>query len=116
MDFKAYLLAIPVSERAAFAARCGTTYGHLRNVAYGKSCAESLALAIERETGGAVPLEGLRPDMATALREAGYRRETPPPHSYPSPLVSRTGQGATAAPAPSAESGQTAAARLREVA
>lgn len=47
-----------------FAARCGTSIGHLTNVAYGyRSCAESLAIAIERETGGAVTVEELRPDI-----------------------------------------------------
>lgn len=55
-------------ERAKFAARCGTTLGHLTNVAYGyRSCAEALAIAIERETKGVVTVEELRPDVDWAV-------------------------------------------------
>lgn len=63
MDLKTYLMAMAMPERERFAARCGTTYGHLRNVAYGKSCAESLAINIDRESGGVVRCEALRPDV-----------------------------------------------------
>lgn len=64
MDLKTYLLSIPMPERARLARACGTSYAHLRNVAYGsKRCAESLAINIDRETDGAVRCEGLRPDV-----------------------------------------------------
>lgn len=65
MDLKTYIYAIDdMSEREAFAVRCGTTYGHLRNVAYGqKPCREALAINIERESGGKVRCEDLRPDV-----------------------------------------------------
>lgn len=63
MDLKTYWLALPVSERAAFATSCGTSLSHLKNVAYGKLCGEALAIAIDRESGGVVRCESLRPDV-----------------------------------------------------
>lgn len=64
MDLKTYLFALPMECRIQFADRCGTTYAHLRNVAYGqKPCRESLAINVERESGGAVRCEDLRPDV-----------------------------------------------------
>ena len=68
MTLKDYLHSIPPEDRAAFANRCGTTEGHLRNVAYGyRSCAESLAIAIERESDAAIRVEQLRPDVDWAV-------------------------------------------------
>lgn len=76
MNLKKYLFSMQVSEREQFAVRCGSTYGHLRNVAYGhKPCSAELAMEIERESGAAVRCEILCPgaDWATvrnAPREA----------------------------------------------
>jgi DNA-binding transcriptional regulator YdaS (Cro superfamily) len=64
MELKTYLKNLTDSQRQKFADRCETSVGHLRNVAYDcKSCAEKLAIAIERETDGAVRCEDLRPDV-----------------------------------------------------
>lgn len=60
--FKSYWDDLTVDARHDLADRCSTTYNQLRNVAYGKKCGESLAIAIDRETGGAVRCESLRPD------------------------------------------------------
>ena len=50
-------------ERTAFAARCGTTFGHMRNVVWsGKACGPLLAIAIERESGKRVMRWTLRDD------------------------------------------------------
>lgn len=50
--------------RENFAKRCGTTANHLRNVAYElKPCGEALCINIERESGGVVRCETLRPDV-----------------------------------------------------
>lgn len=49
-------------EVDSFAARCGTTGGHLRNVMYGKTCAPALATALEDFSGGRVTRRGMRPD------------------------------------------------------
>lgn len=64
MDLKTYLETLSMKEREEFAERCESTAGHLKNVSYGyRSCAESLAIAIERESGRKVRCEILRPDV-----------------------------------------------------
>lgn len=51
------------AARADFARRCDTTYFHLRNIVYyGKPCGVVLAVSIERESGGAVTRQELRPN------------------------------------------------------
>lgn len=63
MNLKTFLKNLPVAERESFASRCNTSYGHLRNVGYGqKTCAEILAVAIERESNGEVTRRESRPD------------------------------------------------------
>lgn len=62
--FKSYFLSLSVEDRNLLAGRCETTRKHMTNVAYGyKTCAESLAINIERESRGAVRCEDLRPDV-----------------------------------------------------
>lgn len=64
MDLKTYLEGLSSDERTALAAACDSTVGHIRNVSYGyRSCAEKLAIAIERESAGEVRCEDLRPDV-----------------------------------------------------
>lgn len=64
MDLKAYLEGLSSEEREAFASACDSTVGHIKNVSYGyRTCAEKLAIAIERESGGKVRCELLRPDV-----------------------------------------------------
>jgi len=68
MDLKTYLSALSTEEREALAKACGTTPGHLRNVSYGdRTCAEKLAIELERETGGRLRCEDLRPDVDWAV-------------------------------------------------
>jgi DNA-binding transcriptional regulator YdaS (Cro superfamily) len=62
MDLKSYLSPLSADQREAFAKRCGTTRGHLQNVAYGKTCAPALATAIELNSGGKVKRKDLRDD------------------------------------------------------
>ncbi len=61
MDFKKYFYGLSADEREAFAIACKTSVGHLRNVAYGKTCRERLAIDIERESKGQVTIESLCP-------------------------------------------------------
>ena len=63
MKLRDYLAQMPVSERKEFAIRCRTSLRHLQNVAYGKTCGESLAINVERESDGAVRCEELRSDV-----------------------------------------------------
>lgn len=72
MDLKTYLNTLEISARADFAARCGTSVGHLRNIGYGKICGEKLAVDIERESGRRVVCETLRPDV-----DWQFLRQTP---------------------------------------
>ncbi|VVE47327.1 hypothetical protein PCO31111_04509 [Pandoraea communis] len=62
-NLKVFLSPMPKAQREDFARRCGTTYAFLRNVMYGQRVAgEKLAVAIERESCGAVTRRHLRKD------------------------------------------------------
>ena len=63
MEFKTFWNSLDSNARQTFALACGTSAGHLRNVAYGKTCGESLAINIERESLRVVTCEDLRPDV-----------------------------------------------------
>jgi DNA-binding transcriptional regulator YdaS (Cro superfamily) len=57
-----YITSLAIKERDAFAKRCGTSLGFLKLLAYGrKPCSPELAVAIDRETSGAVSFEELCP-------------------------------------------------------
>jgi hypothetical protein len=62
MDLKTFLSPMTQAERDAFARKCGTTRGHLQNVAYGKKCGEKLAVAIEINSERTVTRPDLRPE------------------------------------------------------
>lgn len=79
MKLRTYFIGLTTQERVEFAKRCGTSVQHIKNIAYGNGtppCGESLAINIERESGGAVRCETLRPDVdweylrGTALQAA----------------------------------------------
>lgn len=64
MKFRTYLMAMTPPDRSAFAKGVGASVGHLQNVAYGyKPAVAELAIAIERESGGAVRFEDICPDI-----------------------------------------------------
>lgn len=80
--FKEFLFGIPMVEREAFASRCGTSRAHLTNIAYGqKSCGESLAINIERESHGVVRCEDMRPDVDWAYLRGTKNRVGGTSHS-----------------------------------
>lgn len=64
-----------------FARRCETTPGQLKQVAYGNRRANaSLAIALDRETDGAIRCEETRPDIDWAyLRNSAAGAEVPLP-------------------------------------
>ncbi len=70
-----YLKPLPPAEREAFALRCETTIGHLRNVMYeDKPCGPALAVLIERHSAGKVTRQELRPsDWAAFWPELAQR-------------------------------------------
>lgn len=61
---RTYLNSLRPVEQADFCARCNTSVGYLRKaISVGQKIGESIAIAIERESGGAVRCEDLRPDV-----------------------------------------------------
>lgn len=76
MTFKDYFMGMSVPERHQFAIRCDTSRQHLTNVAFGRKPGESLCINIERESGGFVRCESLRPDVDWAyLRQSCKTRK-----------------------------------------
>lgn len=64
MPFKDYFKGLGAEGQNDLAARCKTSAGYLKLVAYGhKTIGEGLAVEVERETGGAIRCEDLRPDV-----------------------------------------------------
>jgi DNA-binding transcriptional regulator YdaS (Cro superfamily) len=64
MKLKTYLDKLSTAEREDFAKRCGTSFKHIQNIGYGyKTAGEDLAINIDRESGGKVRCETLRPDV-----------------------------------------------------
>lgn len=71
---RAYLMSLPLPVRTAFAVRCGTTLGYLRKAIHvGNKLGGDLAVAIDRESGGAVRCEVLRPDIDWTYVRTGVR-------------------------------------------
>jgi len=82
---RSYLKTLTPSEQSRFAKRCRTSVGYIRKVLSmedaGKRFGESLVIAFERESDGAVPCERMRPDvdwaylrgsaLSTTKRKAG---------------------------------------------
>lgn len=61
-ELKRYLRGLADDDaRKAFAARCGTSLGHMRNVIYGKTCSPELAAAIDTHSGAQVRRWHMRP-------------------------------------------------------
>jgi DNA-binding transcriptional regulator YdaS (Cro superfamily) len=67
-----YLNSLDPEDQESYAKRCETTVGYLRKAISAKQrIAESTAILLERESGGAVPVESIRPDV-----DWGYLRGT----------------------------------------
>lgn len=77
MQLKTFLLSMPVKARHEFAARCGTSYQQLLNIAYnGRACAAKLAVSIMRESDGRVLCDPLHPQVDwDYVRSAKARRQ-----------------------------------------
>ncbi|MXN29993.1 Cro/Cl family transcriptional regulator [Delftia sp. CH05] len=75
-----YLNSLPKAARQAFVARCNTSEGYLRKAASkGQRIGERLCIAIDRESGGVVRCEDIRPEVDWA-----YLRRTACPGSLTS--------------------------------
>lgn len=59
-----YVNSLTPAERDSYARRCGTSVGYLRKaVSVGQRFDARLCIALDRESGGRVPCEALRPDV-----------------------------------------------------
>lgn len=78
MTLREYIKGMTPADLESFANSCGTTAGQMKQVAYNRArrSGESLAISIERESGGRVTCEELRPDVDWA-----YIRGTQKPFS-----------------------------------
>lgn len=64
MSLHAYIEILDKTKLDDLAARCDTTAGQLKQIAYGNRRASVvLAVSLERETQGTVTCEQLRPDV-----------------------------------------------------
>ncbi|WP_312800009.1 YdaS family helix-turn-helix protein [Pseudomonas sp.] len=74
MNLHEYIKPLAKADLDDLAARCGTSAGQLKQIAYGNRRPNaSLAINIERETKASVTCEELRPDIDWA-----YLRNTQP--------------------------------------
>lgn len=63
-ELRTYLKSLSPAEQERFAKRCGTTLGYLRKSLSTKPrLGEVIVIALERESGGKVTCEGIRPDV-----------------------------------------------------
>ena len=64
MNLLTYIKGLDKPSLDGLAARCKTSVGQIKQVAYGnRRAGAGLAVCIERETEGAVTCESLRPDI-----------------------------------------------------
>ena len=76
---RTYLNSLAKEPRAAFARACGTSEGYLRKaISVRQQLGADLCIAIERESGGAVPCESMRPDVDWAYIRSSVRTESKP--------------------------------------
>lgn len=61
---RTYLNSLDRAAQDAYAERCGTTVGYLRKaISRKEKIAESTTIALDRESGGEVSVEDIRPDV-----------------------------------------------------
>ncbi|AMO78043.1 transcriptional regulator [Pseudomonas citronellolis] len=64
MDLLEYMKPLSREELEEFAARCKTSAGQIKQIAYGhRRASAALAIDIDRETKGIVSCDQLRPDI-----------------------------------------------------
>ena len=63
-SLRSFLNSLSTDDQRAFAERCNTSVGYLRKcLSTGQNIGEATVIAIERESGGVVRCEQLRPDV-----------------------------------------------------
>lgn len=83
-NLQSYLNGLPTEEQIAYAGRCKTTVGYLRKaISKGQRLGEGLVINLERESGGKVRCEDLRPDVDWAYLTQRPQAATPTNTSTP---------------------------------
>lgn len=83
-NLQSYLNGLPTDEQIAYAGRCKTTVGYLRKaISKGQRLGEGLVINLERESGGKVRCEELRPDVDWAYLTQRLQAATPTSTSTP---------------------------------
>jgi DNA-binding transcriptional regulator YdaS (Cro superfamily) len=63
-ELRQYLNSLRPPDQESFASRCDTSLGYLRKaISKGQELGTELVISIERESGGVVRCEHLRPDI-----------------------------------------------------
>lgn len=74
---RSFLNSMSMRDQEAFARKCGSSRGHLRNIVNGTAtCAPELAINIEREAGEldiAIPVEELSPNVDWAYIRSSHK-------------------------------------------
>jgi DNA-binding transcriptional regulator YdaS (Cro superfamily) len=73
-ELRAFLNSMSTDQQFAFARRCNTTIGYLRKCLSVGTIGYELAVTIDRESFGQVPVERLRPDVDIAHLRNRRRR------------------------------------------
>ncbi|HGM5018388.1 TPA: transcriptional regulator [Pseudomonas aeruginosa] len=68
-----YIKPMTKGELEGFAARCGSTVGQLRQVAYGRRASAELAIRIDMASSGVVNCEDIRSDINWAYLRGKQR-------------------------------------------
>jgi len=78
-----YLNSLPKAERLGYVTRCETSEGYLRKaISKRQRLGESLCINLDRESGGAVRCEDMRPDVDWAYLRAGQVVESTEPTAH----------------------------------
>lgn len=86
---RTYLNGLPKEKRTAYVQACGTTENYLRKaMSVGQQLGADLCIALERESGGAVQCEDIRPDVDWAYIRASNQVSALPP-SHPTDQVNQ---------------------------
>lgn len=91
-----YLNSLTPADQLAYAARCHTSIGYLRKaLSIGQRLSEGLCIALDRESGGRVPLESLRSDVDWGYLARRGQIAPAPAHQAQAAINSESEQGVT---------------------
>ncbi len=87
-----YLNSLPKEARSNYVGRCHTSEGYLRKaISKGQRLGEGLCISLDRESGGTVRCEDLRPDVDWAYLRAALPTGTTQELAQPSTSTKEVG-------------------------